>query len=146
MKRTQSLAWVGILALGSFTQSCSTNTKPNSAVDSNTVSDATRVSPVTTFETSVPDQTTAGQSNETSSITISEFAYDPDVVTIKRGASVSWTNKDKATHTATNSTGDTFDSKDLETGESYAMTFKRPGSYTYRCSIHNYMTGTVVVK
>jgi plastocyanin len=34
----------------------------------------------------------------------------------------------------------------LDTGDKFSFTFDRPGTYTYYCSIHPHMTGTVVVQ
>ncbi len=28
---------------------------------------------------------------------------------------------------------------------SYAVVFTKPGTYSYHCDIHNYMTGTIIV-
>ena len=34
----------------------------------------------------------------------------------------------------------------LDTNDQYTMTFDRPGSYRYYCTLHPRMTGTVVVE
>jgi plastocyanin len=34
----------------------------------------------------------------------------------------------------------------LAKGESYSFTFKKAGTYTYHCTPHPYMKGTVVVE
>lgn len=39
-----------------------------------------------------------------------------------------------------------FSSDSLSTGASYKFTFTQPGSYTYHCSIHPSMKGTVIVQ
>jgi plastocyanin len=54
-------------------------------------------------------------------------------------------NNDKATPTATDSTGEIFDSKVLAEGQSLSMTYNKHGTYTYKCLIDNYQTGTIVV-
>jgi len=38
-----------------------------------------------------------------------------------------------------------WDSGNLTSGQSYAVTFSKPGTYAFHCSIHNYMTGTIKV-
>jgi len=40
----------------------------------------------------------------------------------------------------------TFRSKPLESGDSFAFTFSKPGTYPYFCSIHPHMTGKIVVR
>jgi plastocyanin len=39
-----------------------------------------------------------------------------------------------------------FRSKVLDTGDRFAFTFAKPGTFGYFCSIHPHMTGKVVVK
>jgi plastocyanin len=48
-------------------------------------------------------------------------------------------------HTATSDTG-VWDSGTLATGQSYSHTFDQPGTYTYHCTIHPFMKGTIVVQ
>jgi plastocyanin len=79
-------------------------------------------------------------------ITISNFMFDAMSVTVKPGATVTVTNKDSATHTLT-ATGGQFDTGDIT--QNQTKTFKapmKPGTYNYICNIHQYMTGTIIVK
>ena len=81
-------------------------------------------------------------------VDIADFAFSPDPLDVAVGTKVTWTNKDSFAHTAT-ATGEAdvaFDSKSLDSGNSYSYTFAKAGTFTYRCAIHNSMTGTVVVK
>src|SRR6476620_3555620 len=55
----------------------------------------------TTATSSAPAQSSA-------KVDISDFAYDPDPVTVKAGGTITWTNSDPAEHTATADDG-TFD-------------------------------------
>jgi plastocyanin len=87
------------------------------------------------------DMPTAAAS--TTSVEIANFAFSPAVITVKIGATVTWTNKDEDAHTVA-ITG-TAVSKPLQGGDSYAHTFGQPGTYTYRCTIHPNMRGMVVV-
>ena len=81
-------------------------------------------------------------------ITISNFAFNPSVLTVKTGTAVTWMNNDGALHTITSDAAApaAFASDPLSTGASYTFTFTQPGTYTYHCSIHPSMTGTVVVQ
>lgn len=76
---------------------------------------------------------------------ISNFAFTQSSVTITKGSSVTWTNNDAVVHTATADNG-LFDSGNLSQGESYKFTFNTPGTYTYHCTPHPNMIGTVIVK
>ncbi|MBV9444426.1 MAG: cupredoxin family copper-binding protein [Streptosporangiaceae bacterium] len=78
------------------------------------------------------------------SVTIHNFAFGPQVVTIKAGTTVHWKNGDAEAHTVTSDSG-AFDSPVLQPGASYSHTFTKPGTYSYHCTIHPFMTGKVVV-
>lgn len=78
-------------------------------------------------------------------VTIENFAYTPKIITIKKGESVTWTNNDSVGHTATGDE-DEFDTGILEKGESKTITFDKTGTYTYHCTPHPNMKGTVVVE
>jgi plastocyanin len=80
----------------------------------------------------------------TNTVTIQNFAFSPEVVTVKAGTTVRWTNRDTDDHTVTSDTS-AFGSAALATGASYAHTFTTPGTYKYHCSIHPFMVATVVV-
>jgi plastocyanin len=91
----------------------------------------------------------------TSQVSIVNFAFDPASSTIKIGGSVQWTNTTvSTTHT---STSDGFDlccpngpalwaSGNIVAGGTFTFAFVAAGSYTYHCSIHTFMTGTIKVK
>jgi plastocyanin len=81
-------------------------------------------------------------------VTIKNFAFDPSSLTVKTGTEVTWTNLDSVQHTVVSDTGSlaAFSSDPLPTGASYRFTFTKPGTYTYHCSIHPSMKGTVIVK
>lgn len=57
------------------------------------------------------------------------------------------TNNDNTQHTWTADTAqaDTWDSGSLAIGAAFSHTFGAAGTYSYHCSIHPFMTGTVVV-
>jgi plastocyanin len=77
-------------------------------------------------------------------ITIRNFAFGPQVVTVKPGTTVHWANSDSEAHTVTSDTG-VFSSPVLQPGTGYSFTFTKPGTYAYHCTIHPFMTGKVVV-
>jgi plastocyanin len=80
------------------------------------------------------------------SATIEHYMFMPAEITVTAGDVVTWTNQDEAPHTVTSVTGPAkFDSGNLNKGQSFALTFATPGSYTYYCSIHPDMKGKVTV-
>jgi plastocyanin len=77
-------------------------------------------------------------------VKIQNFVFDPRPLTVPAGTTVTWTNEDDIPHTVT--TEDRrIKSPVLDTGDKFSFTFDKPGSYTYFCSLHPHMTGTVVV-
>jgi plastocyanin len=80
-----------------------------------------------------------GANNKTVSITSN---FNPGSVTVPAGGSVTWTNNDSSPHTAT---GSAFDSGNLNNGQSFTKKFTTAGTFTYVCSYHSNMTGTVKV-
>ncbi|HZV78284.1 MAG TPA: cupredoxin family copper-binding protein [Candidatus Binatus sp.] len=77
-------------------------------------------------------------------VVIRNYAFMPASITIKTGSTVQWRNDDSASHTATAPDG-TFDSKNLDHGQTYTFTFTKAGTYAYTCSYHPNMTGKIVV-
>jgi amicyanin len=84
----------------------------------------------------------------TQSVTISDFDFKPGTIKIKKGDTVTWTNKDVPSHTVTADvkSSDAPNSPEIGQDETYSFTFKKVGTYTYHCSIHPHMRGTVIVE
>jgi plastocyanin len=78
---------------------------------------------------------------------IKNFAFDPSSLTVKSGTVVKWITQDGAPHTIVSDTGSpvAFSSDSLASGASYSFTFTQPTTYTYHCSIHPSMKGTIIV-
>src|SRR5215831_613712 len=79
------------------------------------------------------------------SSTLTTTAYAPNPVSIAVGGTVTWTNNDITTHTATADNG-SFSSGNIAPGASFSRTFSTAGSFTYKCTIHPNMVGTVNVQ
>jgi plastocyanin len=86
----------------------------------------------------------SGDAVRAEKVSIVEFAYDPDPVTIEEGGKVTWVNRDSAPHTATADDG-SFDTGTITTDKLKSESFKQPGTYTYFCEIHPDMHGTIEV-
>jgi plastocyanin len=83
-------------------------------------------------------------------------SYNPNLIESKVGDILSWRNDDSSPHTVTSSSsaaaaaGDnnsitTFDSGVLMRGETFSFTFDMEGEYSYFCTLHPNMVGTIVV-
>jgi plastocyanin len=77
-------------------------------------------------------------------ITIVDFAFEPMSASVEAGATVRWQNAGAAPHTVTAFNG-AFDSGTIGSGGNYSTIFSDPGIYTYHCTIHPNMVGTVRV-
>lgn len=71
--------------------------------------------------------------------------YSPATFTVKVGQTVTWSNGDGGVHTVTSDTSGVFDSGNMPSGDTFSHTFTQAGTYTYYCTIHPWMKGTVVV-
>jgi plastocyanin len=80
----------------------------------------------------------------TATVKIHNFKFEPANVTISEDESVQFINLDEEPHTAT-STDRTFDSKALDTNQTWNHTVTKSGTFPYICSVHPFMKGTVTV-
>lgn len=81
----------------------------------------------------------------TNAVTIQGFVYAPATMTVKVGTTITWTNQDQDPHTVTSMNGGPLRSPTLNNGQSFRYTFNAPGHFDYLCTIHPFMTATVVV-
>jgi plastocyanin len=73
------------------------------------------------------------------------WAYNPQTLTVKAGDQVTWTNTGSLAHTVTADDG-SFDSGNLNPGDTWSFTFSKPGTYAYHCAPHPWMKATIVVQ
>lgn len=78
-------------------------------------------------------------------IVISDFKFMPADISVKAGTKVTFVNQDQAPHTATSDDTKTFDTNSLHKGDEKTVTLSTPGTYTYFCSFHPFMKGTLKV-
>jgi len=118
-----------------------TSTPPTTSM---TTMPTTTTPPTTTTKppptTSVtPPPTTTG-----STVIVSGYTFSPDPILVRVGTRVVWKNLDAADHTVTSVSPGIFDNPLPSLGET-SITFTVPGKYDYICTIHPYMTGSVIV-
>jgi LPXTG-motif cell wall-anchored protein len=78
-------------------------------------------------------------------VTISDFKFAPGTVTVNVGDTVTWSNSGPTGHSATANDG-SFDTGVLAKGSSGSHTFSQAGTFSYVCTPHPFMKGTVVVQ
>ena len=84
-------------------------------------------------------------SGHTATVVVKDFRFTPGNLTVTKGTKVTWKFEDSSQHTVL--AGDkSFKSKALSNDQTYSYTFNTAGSYDYICSIHQYMTGKIIVR
>jgi plastocyanin len=78
-------------------------------------------------------------------VKIDNYSFMPGDLTVAAGTTVTWVNHDDVPHTVRSMDG-AIKSKALDTDDKFSMTFDKPGTYEYFCSIHPKMTAKVLVK
>ena len=89
------------------------------------------------------DDSTSSKQNR---IEIKDFAFNPQTLTVKSGEKVTWINRDEEPHTIVSVEKQFKKSTALDTEQEFTITAGAPGTYTYFCSVHPKMTGTIVVE
>ena len=95
----------------------------------------------------------------TASVSIKDLLFQPQVLTVSVGTTVTWTNNDFEPHTVTSDAAklegttysaspapNVFASQPIEPGGTFSYTFRTPGTFPYHDEIHGYMTGKVIVR
>jgi plastocyanin len=84
---------------------------------------------------------------QTFAVAVLDNSYNPEPFTIAPGTTVIWTNRGQVPHTVTSDDPavEAFDSGTLLPGKSFSHTFNHAGVFTYHCSFHDNMLGTIIV-
>jgi plastocyanin len=74
-------------------------------------------------------------------VSISNFAFSPNLITIHVGENVTWKNNDGTAHTVTSDGNSSiaFNSGTLNSGSTYVFKFTQAGDFWYHCTIHSFM-------
>jgi plastocyanin len=81
----------------------------------------------------------------THTVTIESMRFQPERLTVARGDTIVWINKDLVAHTATSGTG-RFDSAIIQTKQSWEFTASRRGEFPYICTLHPAMKAMLLVQ
>lgn len=76
---------------------------------------------------------------------ISSNQFRSQTVVVPPGVRVSWTNTTQDTHAVKARGGGWHKNSKVHAGEQTSFSFRRSGTYRYRCTIHAGMTGKVIV-
>lgn len=83
-------------------------------------------------------------------VAMQDEAFSPQSIKIKKGTKVTWTNNDSMQHNvvaddASNAAGLPTDNELFGKGGTYSFTFNTTGTFSYHCTVHPFMTGSVEV-
>jgi len=99
-----------------------------------------------TFTLATFSMTTLADGNNNPQVTIKDFKFIPQEITIKRGQTLNWLNQEKRQYHSVWFEALGEEEPDyIFPDESYEREFKQTGSFPYRCGPHPKMTGTVHV-
>jgi plastocyanin len=82
---------------------------------------------------------------DANTVVMKNFDFSPMTLTVNAGTTVTWRNMDGEPHTVVSADG-AFRSAALDSNESFAFKFDKPGVYKYVCSIHPKMMASIIVK
>jgi plastocyanin len=89
---------------------------------------------------------TAASGAAAQSVTIADYTYKPETITVPTGTTVEFQNEDSTAHTATSTESGSFESGSIQPGKSGSITLKKAGTFAYYCAFHPFMKGTIVVE
>jgi len=78
-------------------------------------------------------------------VIISNSSFQPADITTGKGSLIVWKNNDAVSHTVTADDG-SFNSGEIKAGGSFDQRFDYIKTYSYSCSFHPEMKGTIVIK
>jgi plastocyanin len=131
-----------IVGLALILAACGGSTSTTSSEPSQAVSES-----VAPSEAAEPSEAAGGEET----VRLSQFAFDPEELTIAAGTEVSFVNADSAAHTVTEGTDGTavdgpIIDDELEQNGSTSFTFDEPGTYDITCRFHPSMQLTITVE
>lgn len=81
----------------------------------------------------------------TNAVSIQNYAFSPQVITVQKGRTVIWTNNDSTAHTITFDDAAIPNSGPLNMGAGFSLAFDHAGTFTYHSMAYPDVTGTVIV-
>lgn len=140
------------VAQPSTNQSPASNPKPPSS-NQPPAGQTPNPQPLTTQPSvSQPPPPTQPPQQQNVTVVISNFAFNPQTITIKSGTTITWINQDSAPHIIASDPHPTHTdlpglvSGTLMNGQSFSFKFTQTGTFGYHCHLHPFMTGTVIVE
>lgn len=93
----------------------------------------------------VATEPTAAKAVATNTVSIQNYAFSPQVITVKKDRTVIWTNNDSTSHTLIFDDDAIPNSGPLNSGAGFSLAFDHVGTFTYHSLAYPDVTGTVIV-
>jgi plastocyanin len=142
MRRTTAKLLVAVMAFGLVAAACSSNDSGSGGNGGSTTGTTG-----TTGSTGTTGTTGGGGGSKTATITIKDFAFDPNQITGTAGSTltITVTNNDSTEHSFT--LDDNSVTQDVAPGKTETVEVPLPDSGTvgWHCRFHPTMTGTITV-
>lgn len=100
-------------------------------------------------DSTAPSTTTGGGGGgpvATTAVDMKSLAFSPVAIKVASGATVTWTNSDGFNHNVTFDNNAVAASGNFATGSKALIMPTAAGTYTYRCTLHSGMNGSVTVQ
>ncbi len=82
---------------------------------------------------------------QTVTVDIRDFAFEPRDLSINAGTSVRWVNRDDAPHSVVVEGGPGSSPGIIAPGGEHTFVFRQAGRFPYRCGVHSTMLGEITV-
>ncbi|MGE0869181.1 MAG: plastocyanin/azurin family copper-binding protein [Kofleriaceae bacterium] len=119
------------------------------AADARVLAPDAATAPVATAPAdAAPGPPTANSAPRTLKVEIRAMKFVPATLDVAVGDTVVWTNHDVVAHTVTSivSSPLTFDSRSIDSNQTWSLKVTKPGELAYECSFHPTMTAKLVAK
>ncbi len=133
---------VACLAVGLIVAGCGSSSKKSSSSTTTTSSGGSSSKTNTSTQPATPSGGTAAGAQ----VSLQNIQFSPAALTVNKGATVTWTNKDSVGHDVTSSSFKSGGAGGLQQGATFKHTFKKAGTFAYVCTVHPGMKGTITVK
>jgi len=101
------------------------------------------------IDTTLPGASPAAVASGAVTVDMQDFGFKPAALSVKKGTTVTFVNKDPAKHTVT-ADDKAYNSKDVDAGGTFTFTYDTVGTFQYYCEYHGDkggvdMAGTITV-
>ena len=86
-----------------------------------------------------------GEAMAINTVSMGDNFFSPQSISVPAGSAIEWRHDGALPHTTTSDAA-IWDSDMMRSGATYSQVFDAPGTYSYVCSFHPEMVGTVVVE